>query len=439
MYIDMKQEDFNKGKKESEKIDFSPLFEYSFEGINASTILDLRRAKDNNTFPVKYRITYNRRQEYFPCMNMTVEFFDKLHGEVRKQEYLKPKNLIRDGFNRITDAIEALVKEGNFSLEGLSKRLSRGTTDSIIDAFNSKINDLNESGRVGSSVWYSCALNSIKKFTSKDLRFSDITVEWLKKYEAYMIENGSQFTTISMYMRALRAIVNSGLRDGVMTPAQYPFVIKNNGKYKIPEGEGRKIALTEAQLYDVMDYRLMPDEEVYKDIWLFSFYCNGANINDILKFKYEDIKGNFIEWYRCKTISTDAKKVKIRALITEEMQEIIDKWGNNDKSGYIFPYLTPGLTPLQEKMIVQNLTHTINKRMKRIGRALGYGDITTYWARHTFASISRRKEVSLFSISKRMGHKNLTTTQIYLDSLSDEEMIADAAKLPRRKKNNVDN
>jgi integrase len=430
----MKRDDFNEGKGKDDQLNFTPLFSYSIEGITASVILDLRRPKDNNTFPVKYRITYNRRQSYYPCMNMTVELYDKLHGEVRKQEYSKPKKQIQDGFKRITDTIDELVKDGTFSLEGLAKRLSKGTTNSIMTAFDNRIQELDNEGKVGSSVWYTSARNSIKKYTSKDLKFSDITVDWLKKYQSYMREDGKEFTTISINMRALRAIMNIGLREGIITPAQYPFEIKKNGKYKIPEGKGRKIALSEAQLYDVIDYTLMPDDEIYRDLWLFSFYCNGVNIGDMLRFKYDDIKGNYIEWYRGKTIDTDKEKIKIRALITEEMQDVINKYGNRDKKGYIFPYITAGLSPLQERMIIQNLIHCINKRMKMIGKALGYGDITTYWARHTFASISRRNKVSLFAISKSMGHKKLTTTDVYLDSLSDDELIENAAKMPRRKR-----
>jgi len=430
----MKRDDFNEGKRKDDQLDLTPLFSYSLEGITASVILDLRRPKDNNSFPVKYRVTHNRRQLYYPCMNMTVELYDRLHGDVRKREYTKPKKQIQDGLKRITDIIDELVKEGTFSLNGLDKRLSKGKTDSLITAFDNRIKELDDNGKVGSSVWYTSARNSIKKYTSKDLKFSDITPEWLKKYETYLLDDGKEFTTVSINMRAIRAIMNIGLRDGIITPAQYPFEIKKNGKYKIPEGEGRKIALSEAQLYDVIDYSLMPDDEKYRDLWLFSFYCVGVNIGDMLRFKYDDIKGNCIEWYRGKTIDTDKKKIKIRALITEEMQDIIDKYGNKDKTGYIFPYLTTGLTPLQERMIIQNLIHCINKRMKMIGKALCIGPITTYWSRHTFASISRRRDVSLFAISKSMGHKNLATTQIYLDTLADEELIENAAKMPRRKR-----
>jgi hypothetical protein len=307
----MKRDDFNEGKKKDDQLNFTPLFSYSLEGITASIILDLRRPKDNNSFPLKYRVTHNRRQSYYPCMNMTVELYDKLHGDVRKREYTKTKKQIQDGLKRITDIIDELVKEGTFSLEGLDKRLSKGKTDSLITAFDNRIKELDDNGKVGSSVWYTSARNSIKKYTSKPLKFSDLTPEWLKKYETHLLDDGKEFTTVSIIMRAIRAIMNIGLRDGIITSVQYPFTIKNNGKYQIPEGEGRKIALSEAQLYDVIDYELIPDDEIYRDLWIFSFYCNGANIGDMLRFKYDDIKGNCIEWYRGKTIDTDKKKIKI--------------------------------------------------------------------------------------------------------------------------------
>ena len=315
-------------------------------------------------------------------------------------------------------------------------RLKKGIADSVLTAFDNKITDLQAKGKIGTSVWYSCAKNSIEKFTSKDIKYADITPVWLAKYEAHLLKEGKEYTTISINMRALRAIINDGKARGIINDAQYPFIVKNNGKYQIPEGSGRKIALNSSQLMEVFNYSISPENEKYRDLWVFSFYCNGANISDILRFKYENIVGKYIEWFRKKTIDRDKEKKKIRAVITEEMQIIINKYGNPDKkpSNYIFPYLTNGFTPIAERMMIQNVTHTINKKMKKIGQALGYGDITTYWSRHSWASISRHEGVSLFGISKGMGHKDISTTQIYLDSLSDDELLINASKLPRRNK-----
>lgn len=441
-------------------LDLTPLERYSFDKITAAIVIDTRKAKKSTTkdvkitepvsipldkkiekdkeyYPVKHRVTYLRKQVYFPCMDLTLDEYDKLHKLVRSEYLTKTKKLIHDSFKNITDTIEDLVIHEGFTIEGLNTRLSRGTTDSINAAFQNKIDDLINNGKIGSSVWYSCAKESIEKYTSKNLLFADITVNWLKGYEAYLLKEKRTYTTISMYMRALRSIINEGKAHGIISQAQYPFVIKKNGKYSIPEGTGRKIALSTLQLMEVFNYQIYPDDEKWRDLWVFSFYCNGANINDILRFKYENIVGNCIEWFREKTIHQDKEKRKIRAVITEEMKQIIDRYGSPDhKPGsFIFPYLRDKLTPIEERKIIQNVTHNINKKMHKIGQALGYGDITTYWTRHSWASISRTEGISTFAISKGMGHKNLKTTEIYLDSLSDDELVLNAAKLPRRNNN----
>jgi integrase/recombinase XerD len=435
----MKRKDFE-NRDGSMRFNLTPIMSYGpREGIRADIMLDIRCAKNLDNiayFPCKYRVTYRRIRAYYPAMDLTIEQFDTLHGQVRNQYLVETKRALLAGFERITDTINEILAKEAFTLDKLARHLSQGTKDSLFTAFDARIKELEDSGKIGSMNWYSCAKKSIEKFTKKDLTFSHITPEWLKKYQNRLLEEGKEFTTISINMRALRAILNQAKASGAITQAQYPFRSneRERDKYQIPEAAGIKRALSEVQLLEIFKYSLHPNDEKYRDLWIFSFYCNGANLSDILKFKYENITGNVLEWYRGKTLTTDRKKIKIRAVITDEMHDIINRYGQRDKKpgNYIFPYLKPGLAPLQEKIIMQDVIHRVNKRMKKIGKALGYGDVTTYWARHTFASISRRKEVSLFSISKSLGHKNLTTTQIYLDSLSDDELMENAAKMPRR-------
>jgi len=405
---------------------------FSLSGITVTIFFDNRRVKDDLTYPVKYRVTYKRVRAYYPSGIDLSEDEWKIISKTKKRELIETRELIQAGFDKVKEHVKDLALTDEFTLEGLNNRLKGSNSDSILTAFEDRIKDLQAKGKIGTAVWYSCAKNSIEKYTTKDIKFTDVTPTWLEKYEAHLLKEGKEYTTISINMRALRAIINNAKARGIVKAGQYPFAANNNGKYQIPEGSGRKIALNTTQLIEVFKYPILPEWEKYRDLWIFSFYCNGVNIGDLLRFKYENIQGNYLEWYRVKTKDRDKLKAKIRAAITEEMQAIIYRYGNRDKRGYIFPYLTIGLTPTQERMIIQNVTHTINKKMKKIGQALGYGDITTYWARHTWASISRREGVSTFSISKGMGHKNLSTTEIYLDSLSDEEINENAAKLPRR-------
>lgn len=114
------------------------------------------------------------------------------------------------------------------------------------------------------------------------------------------------------------------------------------GKYEIPTGKGRKLALTLQQIKQIISYTDGAEAtEHYRDLWFFSYLCNGININDMLKLKYANIDGDEIHFYRSKTMHTSKEKKEIYALITPEMKQIIDRWGNLDKNSnsYIFPFL----------------------------------------------------------------------------------------------------
>ena len=115
------------------------------------------------------------------------------------------------------------------------------------------------------------AINSIQKFTGKDLKFSDFTVEWLKKYEASLIKEERSLATIRIYMICIRSILNEGKSKGYITQAQYPF---GKNLYKIRKGSGRKMALTLPQIDKILKYQLPTEEgRKYRDLWYFSFLC----------------------------------------------------------------------------------------------------------------------------------------------------------------------
>lgn len=423
-------------KTEKKDLDLSPLLTWPFDRITLSIMLDTRREKTGGYYPAKFRVTYLGKQFYYPAFDLTEEEYASLHGEVKRRDLVDYKKQLLAGFENLKKIIQDLCARDTFSLEKLNTRLSRGIRESVFSAFDTKIHDLNRQGKVGSAMWYSCAKKSIESYQQGNLNFAEVTKNWLKGYEAHMLEEGKEYSTIGINMRALRSIVNDARREGIIKESQYPFKRESNEGYQIPEGAKRKIALNTEQIIEVFSYPLTPGNEKWRDLWIFSFYCQGANIGDILRLKYRNIKGQFIEWYRGKTIGRDKEKSTVRAFITPEMREIIDRWGDPDRKpgNYIFPHLTPGLTPADERKVIQNITHTINKKMKAIGRALGYGDITTYWARHSWASISRRQGTNLYSISKGLGHRSISTTEIYLDSIPDDELIDNANKLPRIKR-----
>ncbi len=415
---------------------------YSLSGITATTLIDTRRPKaiqsitkhkekDEKFYPIKYRVTFMRKQVYYSSgIDLSLNEWEAL-PDTRKKSLIDQRDLIQNGFDRIKAHIKELVRGDGFTLEALNTRLSRGMKNSIIAAFNDKIFRLNKNNQIGSADYYQTALKSIQSFTEKDLVFSEITAAWLKNYEKYLVDLGRSFTTVGMYMRAIRTIINEGLKQGVITSVQYPF---GKGKYEIPTGVGRKMALSLLQIGDVLKYPLLTDpEKRYRDLWLFSYLCNGINMNDLLRLKYSNIHEGEILFYRQKTINNTKEKREIAAILLPELQQIITRWGNPDNSpeNYIFSFLSNGLSPVDEKRIIKNITRLINKKMIEIGKTLGFGTITTYTARHSFATVLKRSGANIAFISESLGHTDLKTTENYLASFEKEERLKNAALLTK--------
>ncbi|KAA6331149.1 Tyrosine recombinase XerC [termite gut metagenome] len=219
------------------------------------------------------------------------------------------------------------------------------------------------------------------------------------------------------------------MNAGIIKEAQYPF---GKGKYEVPKGKGRKMALTLQQIKQIITYTDGAEAtEHYRDLWFFSYLCNGININDMLKLKYANIDNDEIHFYRSKTLHTSKEKKEIEALLTLEMKQIIERWGNPDRSSscFVFPFLTGNETPIEQKNRIKDITRRINKHMKKIGDSLGILGISTYTARHSFASVLKRSGANIAYISDSLGHTDLKTTENYLASFEKEERIKNAAFL----------
>jgi len=363
---------------------------YILNGITIAPILDNRRKNKSGCYPVKIRVTYKRDRKYYSTgKSLSVEDWDRL-DKARNAELLSIKKDLQLSFDKVREIVQSLEGEDKFSLEALNTRLGKGLHDTLNTAFQTKIDSLAEVGAIGNSISYSCAFRHLEKYAGTKITFDNITVDWLKKYEKAMLAEGKSFTTISMYIRSMRVLFNEAKNAGIIKESQYPF---GKGKYEIPIGKGRKMALTLQQIKQIITYSDGAEAtEHYKDLWFFSYLCNGININDMLKLKYANIDGDEIHFYRSKTLHTSKEKKEIEALLTPEIKQIIERWGNPDKTpnNYVFPFLTGNETPMEQKKRIQDVTRRINKHMKKIGDNLGISGISTYTARHSFASVLKQ-------------------------------------------------
>jgi len=174
-----------------------------------------------------------------------------------------------------------------------------------------------------------------------------------------------------------------------------------------------------------------PTTQRYRDLFIFSYLCNGINFCDLLRLKYSNIVNDEICFYRQKTIRTSKVKKEIRASVTPEMQAIIDRWGNPDKKqeSIIFQYLTGEEDPVKAHNIIHDVVKRTNKKLKKIGMAVGINGLSTYTARHSFATVLKRSGSNIAFISESLGHSDLKTTENYLAAFEREERKKNAALL----------
>lgn len=397
-------------------------------GVVVSVFLDTRTVNKKGTYPVKIKVYFQGKPKYYPtgiCMSTKEELEEVLESKSKKN--IEIQDIIHKEFNRISKNVNILVERGTFSFSNLNNMLGKNIGGTLNEMISAKIKELENEEKFGTSAFYKGTLSLLKRYMKHDVLIKEVTVEWLNGLEKFILKTANQ-TTVAMNMRNIRATMNIAKQVGVIRESDYPF---GRGKYQIKEGSGKKKALNKKQLKAIAEYSDgSMTTEFYRDLWLFIYFCNGLNVADLISLKFSDIQNGEISFIRKKTKDRTRDVKRIYAAITPEMYSIINKWGNDPKkSVYIFPFLKPGDSAWEHEKKKKNLTKLINKRMKMIGEKLNLGKITTYVARHTYATVLRNEGVPISIISPMLGHSSVTTTEIYLADLESEYRAKNASLL----------
>lgn len=409
---------------------FTHRMNYSKDGVTVAAMLDTRRTKANEKYPVKIRVTYNRVRHYYSTgKDLTPEEWEVL-AMTKARALAAIRKDIESSYQIVRAAVEDLLMRGIFSLENLNNRLKRANGDTLNIAFEGKIAEMKAQERIGNMMAYRVVMKGIERFAGSRVPLSSVSVDWIRRYEKFLLKEGKNRTTVGIHMRHIRAILNDMKRCGKISEAQYPF---GRCKYEIQAGEGRKLALTLEQIGKIANYEDGSDATAkYRDYWLFLYLCNGINVVDFVKLRYRDIVNGEICFVRQKTERTTKTRKEIRVVVTERMQAIIDRWGNPFRpDSFIFPILDGQEDAMRRKMKTLYLTRAINKRMKEVGERLGIGNISTYTARHSFATVLKRAGANIAYISESLGHQDLKTTENYLASFEREERQKNAELLTK--------
>ena len=430
--------------------------------VYLSLALDKRLyAHESNRYNVKVIVYHNpdgkqlRRRCNTKCY-LTEDEFKKLHQNGRKSDYLLETRIRIDNyFAEIKCIVDRLHPDFTFEKfdaifqsKGLSVYRGRPSqrpkenraplfdeTAKLTDlfrCFNDYAQELMTAKRYGTSISYKTAMTAFYKFRP-DMMFQDVTPALLYGFEDWMLANGRSVTTVGIYTRSLRTIINLAIAEGNFPQESYPFGAKRKRKYQIPVTRNIKKALSIEDIRAIKTVELPDrDEEFARDMWMFSFYCNGMNMADIFFLRYENLDGDYLRFIRKKTVNTQREQIPVEVFLTDPAKEIIAKWGNPDDSpqNYVFSGmegLGGGLLLYKRKC---NFTRSVNGKMKSIARRLDLDRrLTTIVARHSYATTLKNLDVATEEISENLGHSDIKTTRFYLDSFSGGQKARTAMRL----------
>ena len=285
---------------------------------------------------------------------------------------------------------------------------------------------------------YPQKLIGYKKKENFVLEFRHITANFLEEWKQWMLvegkapkspkgtPTGASITTVGIYARTLRVTYNEAVKNPTIPidKTYYPFG-KEKGLFTIPKGKNTKKALSNAQLVAIKDYQPQPYsmEQRSHDLWLFSYFGNGMNFEDMLKLRWENLTDNEITFVRNKTKDKSDEEIEIKVRINDTMKLILERQATTRGKGkdFVFNFINAKDSLERQKAIIHQVIKTTNYNMNRIGAKLGIdAKLNTYEARHSFATKLMRSDAPLMLISQKLGHAKISTTENYLGSFEKE-------------------
>lgn len=245
------------------------------------------------------------------------------------------------------------------------------------------------------------AIRSFVRYAGKSLTMGDVTPRLIGDYERWLLNRGIKHNTSACYLRSLRAVLNRCGKDGA-----YLFRKVHTATFRT-----EKRALDEHSIRKIRNVRLREGSflALARELYLFSIMAMGIPFVDLAHLRKSDICDGHIIYNRQKT----GKQVKVR--IEPCMQSIIDRLDDSE-SRYLFPLLKTG----SEREYL-SLLNRYNRSLARISTLAGLKRrLTSYTARHTWASMAYKKGIPLAVISKALGHSSPIMTQNYLKEIDDE-------------------
>lgn len=378
--------------------------------MKAKIVIDTRRSKKDGTFPVVIEVRNKDKIRIATPYSTAPENWK--NGEfTRSESNHQRKNIIlRDMLNRVERFILQLEDE---DCELTDSELRRKLAEIISGEERKKektfLDYLDEfialKEKKGTIEVYRMTRTKIEAF-DPSCTFKSMDKKWLMRFEEWLKNCGMKTNAVAIHLRNIRAVFNYAIDEEYTT--LYPF-----RRFTIKKEETRKRNLTVEQLRTLRDYPCEEYQKKYRDIFLLMFYLIGINAADLFLARKKDVVNGRLEYKRAKT----GKLYSI--LIQPEAQAIIDRYAGTGE------YL---LNVMDDYANYKDFLHRMNLGLRQIGEMKRSGrggkkerqplfpDISSYWSRHTWATLAAQLDTPKDVISEALGHEyGSSTTSIYIN------------------------
>lgn len=373
----------------------------------------------NHLAPLTLVFTHDRRRKFLGLgISVALEHwdFDKQQPTKNCPDGAEIQFQITSKIREYEKKIKKLeVLEIPVTFDNLFEQNGKRINCTVGDYFRQIIDRLEKVEKYGSASKHKVTLALMQQFKSTNMRFEELDLIFLR-------QRGNVNNSLATKFSVLKTVYNEAVSEGVFVPKSNPFQLFKVGSLWT---NTRKRAITKEDIRKLIELDLS-DRDFYtqlaKDIFLFSYFMAGINFKDIALLTYGDIDNGRIYYARRKTGKM------MNCCLTEQAQEIIDKYHTDQvEEDYLFPILDRNVHKT-EKQILERVKKTlkhVNKRLHELSEEIGlHTPLTTYVARHTYATVLKRSGVSVALISESLGHSDLSTIQIYLDGFENSQIDA---------------
>lgn len=273
-------------------------------------------------------------------------------------------------------------------------------------------------GNFGTAHVYRSSLNAIIAYCGEgDFTFDKVTPEWLKGFEICLRSRGCSWNTVSTYLRTFRAVYNRAvaLRKAPYVPNLFHSVYTGTRT-------DRKRALCEEDMKKVFTKLQSsvstPALRYAQELFTLMFLLRGLPFVDLAYLRKSDLNDNVITYRRRKTGRS------LSVTLTPEAMNLVKKYMNRDVSSpYLFSLLKSREGTKEAYREYQLALRTFNRQLMLLRELLGLSDkLSSYTARHTWATTAYYCEIHPGIISEAMGHSSITVTETYLKPFQNKKI-----------------